>query len=122
MRLECTKAASSAIGRSGPSAVGIRCRLPERPEVVECGRAAFGWPLGKADVAPLPRIVQLRCMKRPTRPKKSLSAAYLQAIIGIFLMLLAADWIVFAIWGKWLAWPFVIAIAVAWPIVMTAIT
>ena len=49
-------------------------------------------------------------------------AAYLRAAVLAFLAVFAVDWIAFALWEKWIALPYLAAIAVVWPAVMTAIT
>jgi hypothetical protein len=48
--------------------------------------------------------------------------AYLRAMLFVLLVLLVANGIAYAVWGKYLEWPYVLGIAVAWPFVMTAIT
>jgi uncharacterized membrane protein len=49
-------------------------------------------------------------------------AAYMRAMLLAFIMLLGADWVAYWVWDKWIDWPFLIPFAIAWPIVMTAIT
>ena len=48
--------------------------------------------------------------------------AYLRAMLIAFVVLLAADWAAYLIWDRWLDLPFLVAIAIAGPLVMTAIT
>nr|ALS90285.1 MetaGeneMark_Unknown Function [uncultured bacterium] len=47
---------------------------------------------------------------------------YARAVLLGFVVLLALDWAAYLIWGKWLDWPFLVVVAVAWPVVVTAIT
>jgi hypothetical protein len=43
-------------------------------------------------------------------------------MLGAFALLLAVDWVAYLAFGRWLAWPLLILLALAWPILMTAIT
>ena len=65
----------------------------------------------------------IRHMKRPaTTPRLPMWLVYARAVLLAFVVLLALDWVAYLLWGKWVDWPFLVAIAVAWPVVVTAIT
>lgn len=58
----------------------------------------------------------------PNRRKLPLWIAYLRAMGFIYLGLIAANWVRYAVTGEWIAWPWAVLVAVLWPIIVTAIT
>jgi hypothetical protein len=58
----------------------------------------------------------------PASTKLSFWKVYLRAVVLMFLTLLALDWLAYSAFEQWLAWPFLIPVALAGPAVMTAIT
>lgn len=66
---------------------------------------------------------QHRLMERPFKETGLPTwLSYVRAMLIAFVVLLAADWAAYLIWDRWLDWPFLVAIGIAWPLVMTAIT
>jgi hypothetical protein len=62
-------------------------------------------------------------MNEGAHPRKlPLWMGYLRAVAIVFLALLLVDWIAFALWGKWIGWPYLAGVAVVWPAIVTAIT
>ncbi len=59
---------------------------------------------------------------RSGRRKPPLRIAYLRAIASVYLILISADWVRYAVTDEWVAWPWVVVAAVLRPIILTAIT
>jgi hypothetical protein len=48
--------------------------------------------------------------------------AYLRAMLFVFLVALAIDWLAYALFDRWIDWWTLIPLAVLWPIIMVRLT
>lgn len=88
--------------------------------VAERCLSAIGW---EAAIAQIDILAEVTIMAPDTASRSiPLWLAYFRAMLIVFVVLLALDWSAYSLCERWLAWPALIPIAIAYPIVMTAIT